>query len=66
MCRLAALRGENAFVSEDLVVGRAVAVVWPLSRAHRLPIPDTFETVPPGNEPAPGTPEINAGPEANC
>jgi len=58
--------GDNAFVSEDLVVGRAIAVVWPTNRAHRLPIPDTVETVPPANGPAPGTPEIKAGPEANC
>ena len=26
------LKGENAFVSEDLVVGRAIAVVWPFDR----------------------------------
>jgi signal peptidase I len=58
--------GENAFVSEDLVVGRAVAVLWPLDRAHRLPIPATLETVPAPNEPAPGAPQIQAGPEANC
>jgi signal peptidase I len=58
--------GDNAFVSEDLVVGRAIAVVWPTNRAHRLPIPDTLVTVPPANGPAPGTPQINAGPEANC
>lgn len=59
------LKGENAFVAEDLVVGRAVAVVWPFDRRHRLPIPDTFRTVPPGAS-APGTPTISAGPEANC
>jgi len=58
--------GENAFVSEELVVGRAIAVVWPTNRAHRLVIPDTVKTVPTANEPAPGTPKINAGPEANC
>jgi signal peptidase I len=27
----------------DKVVGRAVAIVWPLSHARRLPIPDSFE-----------------------
>lgn len=58
--------GDNAFVSEDLVVGRAIAVVWPTNRAHRLAIPDTVKTVPAADEPAPGTPEINAGPEADC
>lgn len=59
------LKGENAFVSEDLVVGRAVAVVWPLRDVGRLTVPATFAAVPPGR-PAPGTPEISAGPEANC
>ncbi len=60
------LKGENAFVSEDLVVGRAIAVVWPLSDASRLRIPATYETVPPGKSPAPSTPEIHAGGDANC
>ena len=59
------LKGENAFVAEDLVVGSAMGVVWPFGRRHTLPIPDTFRTVPPGTS-APGTPEISAGPEANC
>ena len=63
--RAGGLKGENAFVSEDMVVGRAVAVVWPFAHRHRLPIPDTFKTVPPGSS-APGIPEISAGPEANC
>jgi signal peptidase I len=58
--------GANAFVSTDLVVGRGVAVVWPFDRKHRLPIPATFDNVPPGKQPAPGTPQITAGPEANC
>ncbi len=30
-------------VPMDKVVGRAVAVVWPLSRVGRLPVPDSFE-----------------------
>ncbi len=60
------IKGQNAFVSEDLVVGRAIAVIWPLARKHRLPIPDTFGTVPSGAQPAPGAPEITAGPEATC
>jgi signal peptidase I len=38
-----AAKGQNAFVSQDLVVGRAVAVVWPFDRRHRLGIPDTLE-----------------------
>jgi len=61
-----AMRGQNAFVSQDLVVGRAVAVVWPFDRRHRLPIPDTFETVPSGKQPAPDVATITAGPEGSC
>jgi signal peptidase I len=61
-----ATKGQNAFVSQDLVVGRAIAVVWPFDRRHRLPIPDTFDTVPPGHEPAPDAATITAGPEATC
>jgi signal peptidase I len=59
-------KGQNAFVSEDLVVGRAIAVVWPFDRRHRLPVPDTFDTVPAGNQPAPDLARIIAGPEASC
>ena len=59
-------KGENALVSEDLVVGRAIAVVWPLDRQHRLPSPDTFGTVPSGKQPVPDTAKITAGPEASC
>ena len=61
-----ATKGQNAFVSQDLVVGPAVAVVWPFDRRHRLPIPDTFDTVPSGNQPAPDVATITAGPEASC
>jgi signal peptidase I len=61
-----ATKGENAFVSKDLVIGRAIAVVWPFDRRHRLPIPDTFETVPSGKQPAPDVAIITAGPEASC
>jgi signal peptidase I len=59
-------KGENAFVPEDLVVGRAVAVVWPFDRRHRLPVPDSFDTVPAGEQPAPDLARITAGPEASC
>ena len=58
--------GQNAFVPEDLVVGRAIAVVWPFDRRHRLPVPDTFDTVPAGEQPAPNQAGITAGPEASC
>jgi signal peptidase I len=59
-------KGDNALVSEDLVVGRAIAVVWPLDRRHRLPSPDTFVTVPSGEQPVPDKAKITAGPEASC
>jgi signal peptidase I len=59
-------KGQNAFVSQDLVVGRAIVVVWPFDRRHRLPSPDTFDTVPPGIQPAPDITKITAGPEASC
>jgi signal peptidase I len=58
--------GQNAFVPEDLVVGRAIAVVWPFDRRHRLPVPDTFDTIPAGEQPAPDLARITAGPEASC
>jgi signal peptidase I len=61
-----AAKGQNAFVPQDLVVGRGVAVVWPFDRRHRLLIPDTFDTVPSGNQPAPDVATITAGPEASC
>jgi signal peptidase I len=60
------VKGENAFVDEDLVVGRAVAVAWPFARRHTLSIPDTFEAVPPGKQPAPDRPEIITGSEGLC
>jgi signal peptidase I len=64
--RAGAMKGQNAFVSQDLVVGRAVAVVWPFDRRHRLSIPDTFDTVMSGKQPAPDVATITAGPEASC
>jgi len=36
----------GGFVPESKVVGRAMAVLWPLSSIQALPIPDTFATVP--------------------
>ena len=59
-------KGENAFEAQKLAVGRAIAVVWPFDRRHRLAIPDTFETVPSGTRPAPDIATITAGPEASC
>lgn len=60
------LKGDNAFVPLNLVVGRAVAVYWPLGQAARLKIPDTFASVPSGESPAPTSPTIEAGPDADC
>lgn len=59
-------KGENAFVSEDLVVGRAIAVVWPLDDAVRLRTPATYASVGPPAEPAPAKPVVDAGAEADC
>lgn len=59
------LTGSNAFVPERLVVGRAVAVVWPVGHARRLGIPATFDPVPAASA-APAEPTIDAGPEAAC
>ena len=36
---------DDAFVSTDLVVGKVVALVWPLGRAHVLHRPDVFDDV---------------------
>ncbi len=60
-----AAKGDNAFVSEDLVVGRAVAVAWPADALRRLRIPATFAAVP-GGRPAPDVAEIDAGADADC
>jgi signal peptidase I len=59
-------KGDNAFVPKDLVVGRAIAVLWPLGHAGGLQTPATFEQLPAGKVPAPVTAEIDAGSEANC
>ncbi|WP_344813693.1 signal peptidase I [Microlunatus aurantiacus] len=61
-----AMKGENAFVPLDLVVGRAVAVAWPVGDAHRLTVPATYAGVPVPVEPAPLRPVVRAGPEASC
>jgi signal peptidase I len=59
-------KGVGAFVPTDLVVGRAIAVVWPFGNARRLHRPATFEALPAGKVPAPTSPQIDAGPEATC
>ncbi|MEV0645220.1 signal peptidase I [Phytomonospora sp. NPDC050363] len=42
----------QGFVPMDNVIGRAIAVVWPVDRWHALPLPATFAGVP---DPASGT-----------
>ncbi|MDN5761137.1 MAG: signal peptidase I [Microlunatus sp.] len=59
-------KGDNAFVPLDLVVGRAVAIAWPVGDARRLLVPATYAGVPAPTEPAPARPVVHAGPEANC
>ena len=59
-------KGENAFVPLDDVVGRAIAVAWPVSEAHRLPIPATYADIPVPVDAAPVKPVVEAGPEARC
>lgn len=46
-------RGGVAFVPVGDVVGEAFAIASPISRATRLPVPDTFAGVPQATEPAP-------------
>jgi signal peptidase I len=60
------VRGENAFVPEDLVVGRAIAVVWPLAGAHRLRTPVALAEAPASGVDGEPDPKVVAGPEATC
>jgi signal peptidase I len=68
--RAGLVKGDNAFVPVDLVVGRGVAVVWPVDHARVLHIPATFDPARLDREAAaraaPLTPTIHAGPEATC
>jgi signal peptidase I len=45
------LPSQGAFVPEDLVTGRAMAVIWPLGHAHIMHIPVAFSDIPPGQIP---------------
>jgi signal peptidase I len=68
--RAGLVKGGNAFLPVDLVVGRAVAVVWPVDHARVLRIPATFDPARLDRDAAapaaPLTPTIHAGPEATC
>jgi signal peptidase I len=59
-------RGDNAFVSLDLVVGHAVAVVWPPADLTSLRVPSTFGSVPSGKNPAPARAIIANAPGTTC
>jgi signal peptidase I len=43
--------GQGAFVPEDLVTGRAMAVIWPSDDWHILHIPSAYDDVPAGRTP---------------
>ncbi len=45
------LVGQDAFVPESLITGRALAVVWPAADAHILHIPSAYDDIPPGRTP---------------
>ncbi|HET7328000.1 MAG TPA: signal peptidase I [Nocardioidaceae bacterium] len=53
------LRDGTAFVPVSNIVGRAFAAVWPLSEMHWLGSAETFEEVPPPEQPAPEEPVVN-------
>ncbi|MDX6308839.1 MAG: signal peptidase [Nocardioidaceae bacterium] len=58
------LPSQGAFVPEDLVTGRAMAVIWPLSDAHVMHIPAVFAHIPPGEQQPPATGVIKPAPTA--
>lgn len=60
------LTGENAFVPRGLVVGRAVAVAWPVVDASGLPVPTTYAGIPTPPTSPPSRPVVVAGPGASC
>jgi signal peptidase I len=43
--------GQQAFVPESLVTGRAFAVIWPQSDFTWLRVPDAYDDVPAGRPP---------------
>jgi signal peptidase I len=45
------LTGQDAFVPEDLITGRAMAVIWPSDDWHILHIPSVYDDVPDGQTP---------------
>jgi signal peptidase I len=55
--------GQQAFVPEDLVTGRAFAVIWPSDNWRWLSVPDAYDDVPDGRTP-PRRGIINPNPKA--
>lgn len=51
--------GAAAFVPMDKITGRAIAVIWPAGRMHKLGSPDTFDQVPAAAAPPPDKAVIN-------
>ena len=51
--------GDAAFVPEDKITGRAIAVIWPAGRMHKLGTPDTFKQVPAASGTPPSKPVIS-------
>jgi signal peptidase I len=51
--------GDAAFVPMDKITGRAIAVIWPAGRMHKLGTPDTFDQVPAGLSSPPDKPVIS-------
>ncbi len=60
------LASGNAFVPERLVVGRALAAVWPPQEIHWLGRPDTFANIPDPNRPAPEHPVVDESPNSDA
>lgn len=60
------MTGQNAFVPIELIVGRAMAVMWPFDRWGFVTNTDPYESIPVGIDPAPTEPTIAAGAEARC
>lgn len=51
--------GDEAFVPMDKITGRAILVIWPAGRIHKLNTPNTFDQVPAASGPPPAKPVIS-------
>lgn len=57
---------ESGFVPMDLVTGRAFAVVWPRENIHKLSVPDAYDDVPAGQDPAPQEGVVTIAQDQRC